>query len=74
MRLDNTVKSYGFQQNVDELLVYKHFKNEKVVIVILYVDDILFGNDERMLTLVNVWLAKRFDMKNLGVANFVLGI
>ena len=52
MRLDNTVKSYGFQQNVDELLVYKHFKNEKVVIEILYVDDILFGNDERMLTSV----------------------
>ena len=31
MRLDKMVKSYGFQQNVDELLVYKLFKDEKVV-------------------------------------------
>ena len=41
MRLDNTVKSYGLQQNVDELLVYKHFKDKKIVFLVLYVDDIL---------------------------------
>ena len=74
MRLDNTSKSYGFQQNVDELLVYKHFKNEKMVFLILYVDDILFGYDVGMLTLVKVWLAKQFDMKDLDKANYVIGI
>ena len=69
MRLDNTVKSYEIQQNVDELLVYKHFKDEKMVFLVLYVDDILFGYDEGMLTLVKVWLAKQFDMKVLDEAN-----
>ena len=42
MRLDRTVKSYGLQQNIDELLVYKHFKDEKMVFLVLYVDDIFF--------------------------------
>ena len=74
MRLDNTVKSYRLQQNVDELLVYKHFKDEKMVFLVLYINDILFEYDVGMLTSVKVWLAKQFDMKDLGEANFVLGI
>ena len=75
MKLDKMVKSYGFRQNDDELLVHKHFKDEKVVFLVLYVDDILFGYDEGMLTSVKVWLvAKWFDMKDLGETNYVLGI
>ena len=72
--LDKTVKSYGLQQNVDDLLVYKHFKDEKMDFLVLYVDDILFRYDVGMLTLFKVWLAKCFDMKDLGEANYVLGI
>ena len=46
-----------------------------MVFLVLYVDDILLiGNDVGMLTSVKVWLAKQFDMKDMGEANFVLGI
>ena len=75
LRFDQTVKTYGFEQSVDEPCVYKHFKDNKIVFLVLYVDDILFiGNNTGILTLVKVWLAKQFDMKDLGEANFVLGI
>ena len=75
IRFDQAVKVYGFEQNVDEPCVYKHFKDKKVVFLVLYVDDILLiRNDTGVLTSVKVWLAKQFDMKNLGEANFVLGI
>ena len=75
IRFDQAVKAYGFEQNVDEPCVYKHFKDQKVVFLVLYVDDILLiGNDTGVLTSVKVWLAKQFDMKDLGEANFVLGI
>ena len=75
IRFDQAVKAYGFKQNVDEPCVYKHFKNKKIVFLVLYVDDILLiGNDIGMLTLVKVWLAKQFDIKDLGEAFFVLGI
>ena len=46
----------------------------KVVFLVLYVDDILFGYDEGMLTSVKVWLAKQFDMKDLDEVNYILGV
>ena len=56
-------------------LVYKYFKDKKVVFLVLYVDDILLiGNNIGMLTFVKVWLAKQFDMKDLSEANYILGI
>ena len=41
----------------------------------LYVDDILLiGNDIEVLSSVKGWLQKQFDMKDLGEANYILGI
>ncbi|KAL5570013.1 hypothetical protein UlMin_026588 [Ulmus minor] len=49
-------------------------ENKKIVFLVPYVDDILLiGNDTGVLTSVKVWLAKQFDMKDLGEANFVMG-
>ena len=46
IRFDTTIKSYNFEQNIDEPYVYKHIMDEKVIFLILYVDDILLiGND-----------------------------
>ena len=43
--------------------------------LILYIDDILLiGNDVAVLSIVNVWLASTFDMKDLGEAIYILGI
>jgi len=75
IRFDEAVKSYGFDQNIDEPCVYKYKKEEKVVFLILYVDDILLiGNDVGMMTDVKEWLASQFQMKDLGEASYVLGI
>ena len=35
------IKSYDFEQNVDEHYVYKCVIDDKVVFLVLYVDDIL---------------------------------
>ena len=62
-------------QNVDEPCVYKRIKDGKVVFMVLYVDDIPhIGNDEGNLPLVKLWLSRQFDIKNLGGANYVIGI
>ena len=43
--------------------------------LVLYVDDILLiGNDVGVMSSVKVWLSSQFDMKDLGDANFILGI
>ena len=75
LRFDETIKTYGFEQNVDEPCVYKHIDNKKVVFLVLYVDDILLiGNDVEKLSNVKKWLAKQFQMKDLGETSYVLGI
>ena len=75
LRFDETIKTYGFEQNVDEPCVYKLIDNHKVVFLVLYVDDILLiGNDVEKLSNVKKWLAKQFQMKDLGEASYVLGI
>ena len=75
IHFDETVKSFGFIKNMDELCVYKKTSGSDVVFLILYVDDILLiGNDVGMLTSVKVWLSKTFSMKDLGEATYILRI
>ena len=75
IRFDEVIKTYGFEQNVDEPCVYKRIIDNKVVFLVLYVDDILLiGNDVGVLSNVNGWLASQFQMKDLGEVNYVLGI
>ena len=75
LHFDETIKTYGFEQNVDEPCVYKHIDKKKVVFLALSVDDILLiGNDVEKLSNVKKWLAEQFQMKDLGEASYVLGI
>ena len=75
MRFDTAVKSYGFEQNVDEPCVYKRIINSTVAFLVLYVDDILLiGNNVGYLTGIKNWLATQFQMKDMGEAQYVLGI
>ena len=55
--------------------VYKRIQGTNVVFLVLYVDDILLiGNDIEVLSNVKGWLQEQFDMKDLGEANYILGI
>ncbi|KAL0537654.1 hypothetical protein IC582_026637 [Cucumis melo] len=75
IRFDTAIKSYGFEQNVDESCVYKRIINSTITFLILYVDDILLiGNDVGHLTDIKEWLATQFQMKDLGNAQYVLSI
>ena len=75
LRFNETIKTYGFEQSPDEACVYKLIKDQAVVFLILYVDDILLiGNNVELLTNVKKWLTEHFQMKDLGEASYVLGI
>ncbi|KAH9781613.1 hypothetical protein KPL71_008538 [Citrus sinensis] len=75
IRFDQAIKSFGFIQNIDEPCVYKKIQEKSVAFLILYVDDILLiGNDIGVLTTIKSWLAKQFDMKDLGEASYILSI
>ena len=75
IRFDQAIKSFGFEQNIDEPCVYKIHRDKVVMFLVLYVDDILLiGNDVGGMSSVKIWLSSQFDMKDLGEANFILGI
>ena len=55
--------------------VYKRHQDKVLMFLVLYVDDILLiGSDVGVMSSVKIWLSIQFDMKDLGEANFILGI
>ena len=55
--------------------VYLKRSNNGFVILSLYVDNILLvGNNEEMIDNAKRWLSSNFEMKDMGEANYVLGV
>ena len=75
IRFDQAIKSFGFEQNLDEPCVYKRQQDKVVMFLVLYVNNILLiGNDVGVMSSIKVWFSSQFDMKDLGETNFILGI
>ena len=75
IKFDQAIKSFDFKQNLDKPYVYKRHQDKVIMFLVLYVDDILLiGNDVGVMSSVKVWLSSQFDIKDLGEANFILGI
>jgi hypothetical protein len=75
LKMDQTLLASGFIALDADACVYRREKGFSVIIISLYVDDLLlFSNDLRALTAFKAALSRRFEMKDLGEAKFVLGI
>ncbi|XP_048496247.1 retrovirus-related Pol polyprotein from transposon TNT 1-94 [Beta vulgaris subsp. vulgaris] len=75
LRFNQVIKEFGFIRNEEEYCVYKKVSGSKIAFLVLYVDDILFiGNDIPMLESVKTYLGNNFSMKDLGEAQYILGI
>ena len=70
IRFDQAIKSFSFEQNLDEPCVYKRHQDkvvmfQVVMFLVLYVDDILLiGNDVGVMSSIKVWLSSQFDIKD----------
>ena len=74
-KFDNVMLSRGFKINECDKCVYVKDDEHGYVIVCLYVDDMLIvGNDDKMITSTKNMLNSRFDMKDMGFSNIILGI
>ena len=72
---DDAIKLFDSIKNEEELCVYKRVSGSAITFFILYVDDILiFENDISMLTMAKRWLSKKFFMKDLREASYILRI
>jgi hypothetical protein len=58
IRFDETIKQFGFEQNLDEPCVYKKCQDKIVMFLVLYVDDILLiENNVGTLSIIRIQLS-----------------
>lgn len=74
--LDKTMLDLGFiQSKIEPCLYHKNARDNKIIIVVVYVDDIfVFGNSEEEKLNLKVGLLDKFKLKDLGPARHVLGM
>ena len=74
-KFDNAMMSNGFKINECDKCVYVKDTENGYVIVCLYVDDMLIvGSDDKMIKSTKDMLKSRFDMKDMGPADVMLGM
>uniref|UniRef100_A0A2N9IGB9 Reverse transcriptase Ty1/copia-type domain-containing protein n=1 Tax=Fagus sylvatica TaxID=28930 RepID=A0A2N9IGB9_FAGSY len=74
-KFDNAMMSNGFRINESDKCVYVKNTTSGYVIVCLYVDDMLImGSNNDIIKVTKRMLNSKFDMKDLGVADVILGI
>ena len=74
-KFHQVIISFGFQINAVDDCIYHKFSESKHIFLVLSVDDILLAsNDIGLLYETKRFLAKKFEMKDLRDAYFVLDI
>ena len=74
-KFHQVIISSGFEMNMVDDCIYHKFSGSKHIYLVLFVDNILIAtNDIGMLHETKRFLSNKFEMKDLGVASFVLGI
>lgn len=65
----------GFKINECDKCVYVKDTNDGYIILCLYVDDMLIvGSNNKMIEFTKIILNSRFDMKDMGLADVILGV
>ena len=74
-KFDKAVLSSGFKINECDKCVYVKSTKEGYVILCLYVDDMLIvGSNRKIIQSTKDMLNSRFDMKDMGLADVILGV
>uniref|UniRef100_A0A2N9GQ49 Reverse transcriptase Ty1/copia-type domain-containing protein n=1 Tax=Fagus sylvatica TaxID=28930 RepID=A0A2N9GQ49_FAGSY len=75
-RFGRAVRRHGYcQSQADHTMFYKHSKEGKIAILIVYVDDIILtGDDSAELKKLKERLADEFEIKDLGALKYFLGM
>jgi hypothetical protein len=74
-RLDKYLQQQGFKRGAANNNIYIKIDNENMLIIVVYVDDIIFGsNDDRMSQNFAEEMQKEFEMSMLGELSFFLGL
>jgi hypothetical protein len=74
-KIDTYMLGLGFTRSKEDHYVYFKLIGDHLIYLVLYVDDmLLIGNNKEIIQDVKTYLSSKFDMKDLGAANFILGM
>eukprot|EP00253_Pinus_taeda_P021683 PITA_21683 len=74
-KFDTLIRGLGFTRSKADHCVYFKLIGDRVIYLVLYVDDMLpVGNDKEIIEDLKIQLSSKFDMKDLGAANYILGM
>jgi hypothetical protein len=73
-RIDGYLMSLGFNKNVADANLYYKVDNGESLFLILYIDDLFLTRAKHLITWCKHELASEFDMKDLGLMYYFLGL
>ena len=74
-KFDTFIQGLGFTRRKADHCVYFKLIGDRVIYLVLYVDDMLLvGNDKEIIQYLKTQLSSKFDMKDLGAENYILGM
>ena len=73
-QIDSYFTGLGFSKSEVELNLYQIVVEGKLLIIVLYVDDLILTGDELLILSCKEDLAREFEMKDLGLLHYFLGL
>jgi hypothetical protein len=74
-KFDSYMLGLGFRRSKEDHCVYFKLIDDDLIYFVLYMDDmLLIGNNKEIIQDVKTHLSSKFDMKDLGDSNFILGM
>jgi hypothetical protein len=73
-RIDSFLTSLGFTKSKVDYNLYFKAMNDELVILLLYVDDLLLTGEENLIIDCKKKLGVEFEMKDLGLMHYFLGL
>ena len=73
-RIDSFLTSLGFTKSKTNSNLYFNVMNDDIVILLLYVDDLFLIGEEKIITECKKKRVVEFEMKDLGLMHYFLGL
>jgi hypothetical protein len=73
-RIDSFLTSLGFTKSKSHSNLYFKVMNDQPIILLLYVDDLFLTGEEKIITDCKKKLGAEFEMKDLGLMHYFLGL
>ena len=73
-RIDSYFTGLGFTKSEADANLYQIVVEGKLLIIVLYVDDLILTGDEQLIHSCKEDLGKEFEMKDLGLLHYFLGL